>query len=669
MSTHARDIRDEAAYREAEALHRLIRRPGGGQVSDASDLHVSPDGHQAIFSGVIVDQREGELSTRICHTDLVTGNTRILSHGPHQDRLPRFSCDGLSVAFLSDRKHAGDFQLYLLDPASGATRAAPVANGWIEDLQWSPDGRHILLSVAGHGAEAAGARGAIQSERAATELPAWMPTVEAGNEAYQWRAAWLYGLESRSLSQVSPAGLNIWEAAWCGNRLIAAVVSPGPSEGLWFTARVAIIDLETGVTREVYRPERTQSQLGCVRGAPSGLHLAVIEGICSDRCVMAGDLRVIDIAGDAVQRVDSRGVEITYLEWRSERRLLLAGHRGFESVVATYDISSQVYEEVWSSQDVSAAGLYMSVSGVGADGDCALIGESFRQAPEIAVIERGRYRSIRSFDLGYAQEAKAIGSVERLTWSAADGLAIQGWLLRPQTPAPHPLILSVHGGPVWHIHPFWLGRTVTSLMLLKRGYAVFFPNARGSSGRGQAFTARVLGDMGGADARDLLAGVDHLIECGIADPARLGVMGGSYGGFMTSWLITQDNRFAAAVSVSPINNWITEQLLSNCPFWVSLFLADSYVTAGGRYFQRSPIMHAHKAKTPTLHITGGRDRGTPPEEAVQFHHALIEHGAESVLVIYPQEGHGIRKFPAVIDFNARIVGWFQKYMLSGTADI
>src|SRR5690606_28969874 len=136
----------------------------------------------------------------------------------------------------------------------------------------------------------------------------------------------------------------------------------------------------------------------------------------------------------------------------------------------------------------------------------------------------------------------------------------------PHGKSPYPLVLNVHGGPVWHWRPQWLGRSGAALlMLLKRGYAIFFPNPRGSSGYGQAFAQKVVGDMGGADAFDHLSGLDHLVSSGIADPQRLGVTGGSYGGFMSAWLITQDSRFAAAVPLAPVINHVTEHLVGNIP--------------------------------------------------------------------------------------------------------
>jgi dipeptidyl aminopeptidase/acylaminoacyl peptidase len=652
-----RDIRDTALYRETEALYRTFRRPGSGLIADA--VEISAHGNRAVFTGTLVDSAN-EAVSRICLTDLTSGDTRVLTFGPNTDRLPRLSPDGRHIAFLSDRRKAGDFQLYLLDAETGECRVTPPVDGWVEYLHWSPNSRRILLGVAGHGADLAGAQGAATTKTAVPDLPAWLPAVDTGEEAYRWRRAWVYDLEENRVSQVSPANGNVWEAAWCGNDAITAVVSPGPSEGLWYTARLSVIQTEDGASRDVYTP---QDQLGWPSSSPSGRHIAVVEALCSDRWIVAGDLRLIDRQSGKVRQVATKGIDVTHTEWRSDRHLLLAGHRGFETVLALYDVQAGELEELWRSEEITTSGFYTAVAGCGDPGDCALVGEGFKRPPEIAIIRHGRYQAIRSFDPGAEEALAVLDGVETVKWRAPDGLEIQGLLLRPTGRAPHPVVLNVHGGPVWHFRPFWLGRrSISTLMLLRRGYAVFLPNPRGSTGRGQAFVRPVLGDMGGADTRDYLSGLDQLVERGIADPARLGVTGGSYGGYMTAWLITQDPRFAAAVAVSPVTNQVTEHLISNIPHFVSLFLEDTYINPGGKYYDRSPIMHAHKARTPTLSTCGVLDRCTPPEEAVQFHNALLENGVKSVLVTYPQEGHGVRKWPATVDFAARMVGWFEEHI-------
>ncbi len=653
-----RDIRDTPLYRETEALYRTFRRPGSGLIADAAEI--SAHGNRAVFTGTLIDA-SNEAISRICLTDLTSGDTRVLTFGPNTDRAPKLAPDGRRIAFLSDRRKAGDAQLHLLDAETGECRAAPPVDGWVEYLHWSPDGRRILLGVAGHGADLAGAQGAATTKTAAQDLPAWLPAVDTGEEAYRWRRAWVYDLEENRVSPFSPADRNVWEAAWCGNDAITAVVSPGPSEGLWYTARLAVIEKEGGASREVYTP---QDQLGWPSSSPSGRHIAVVEALCSDRWIVAGDLRLIDRQSGQVRKVPTRGIDVTHTEWRSERHLLLAGHRGFETVLALYDVEAGALEEVWHSEQITTGGFYTAVAGFGEPGDCALVGEGFLRAPEIALIRGGKYQAIRSFDPGAGEALSALGGVETVKWRAPDGLEIEGLLLKPAAGRPpHPVILNVHGGPVWHYRPFWLGRrSIGTLMLLERGFAMLLPNPRGSTGRGQAFVRPVLGDMGGADTYDYLSGLDHLAARGLADPARLGVTGGSYGGYMTAWLITQDPRFAAAVAVSPVTNQVTEHLISNIPHFVSLFLNDTYVNPGGKYFDRSPINFAHQAKTPTLSTCGVLDRCTPPEEAVQFHNALIENGVKSVLVTYPQEGHGVRKWPAAVDFAARMVGWFEEHI-------
>jgi dipeptidyl aminopeptidase/acylaminoacyl peptidase len=487
-----------------------------------------------------------------------------------------------------------------------------------------------------------------------------VPNVETGDEQFRWRHAWIYDLTADTVRQVGSCTCNVWEAAWCGNNALAAVMSPGPGEGLWYSARLYIVNVADGSTCEIYSP---RYQLGWPCGSPEGDQVAVVEAICSDRWFVAGELRIVNTQTGSVRSIDTAGTDITHTEWRSDRRLLLAGHRGFETVVGRYDADTGHYCEVWSSAAISTGGRYITVSGLGENGDCALVGESFQRAPEIAVIRGGEYRAVRSLGAGYAEHARCIRAAECVRWNASDGLEIHGWLLRPRSDGPHPLIMIVHGGPVWQWRPTWLGRGGLSLlMLLQRGYALFLPNPRGSSGRGTEFARGVLGDMGGADTHDLLFGLDHLVRQGIADPKRLGVTGGSYGGFMSAWLITQDTRFAAAVPVAPVTNQLTEHLISNIPHFVQLFLADDYTNAGGRYFERSPVVHARRVRTPTLSVCGALDRCTPPEEAVQFHNALLENGVKSVLVTYPEEGHGVRKLPAVFDYTARVVNWFEENM-------
>ena len=638
-----RDIRGTELYQEALKFCSDVRQPGRGRISDVAHVQASPDGRYVAFTATIAERIEEEPPTCIALTELATGVTRLLTTGPSTDKLPKFSPDGRTIACLSDRGKANGFRLQLIDLESGAARETAGIQGNIEQLQWSSDGARILLGVVG--ASAGGGSDEL--------VPSWLPSVDPGGEESQRRSCWIYEVASASLRPVAAADCNMWEASWAGTGTLAVVASAGSGEGHWYSACLYIIDISTGRLREIYRPA---DQMGTPVVSPEGKCVAIVEGLCSDRGPVLGDLRFIDLSTGSCRKADTHEVDVLHVQWYSERYLLLSGSRGFETVAGLYDTASGRFSEVWSSRDVGVTRF--GISALEMPGDCVMITESFSQAPELAVIRAGRYRRVASFDLGYAEATLALDGVERVTWPSSDGLEIQGWMLRPRAPGPLPLILDVHGGPVAHWKPAFLIRRMLYVpLLLSRGFAVFLPNPRGSSGRGQEFARKVLGDLGGADAVDLLRGLDALIERGIADSRRIGVIGTSYGGFMAAWLITQSDRFAAAVAVSPHTNQVTAQLLSNIPQFMSRLVGDELSNGRGRYFERSPVFHASAAKTPMLSICGELDRCTPAEEAVQFHNALLQHGAESVLVTYAQEGHGIRRLPAMLDCVTRTCAW------------
>jgi dipeptidyl aminopeptidase/acylaminoacyl peptidase len=171
----------------------------------------------------------------------------------------------------------------------------------------------------------------------------------------------------------------------------------------------------------------------------------------------------------------------------------------------------------------------------------------------------------------------------------------------------------------------------------------------------------VVGDMGGADAVDITSGVEALIADGTADPARIGVMGGSYGGFLSAWLITQSELFAAAVPMFPVTDWTQQHGISCIPGWDALFLAP------GQDVDRSPLAHAAKARTPALFLAGALDRATPAGQALSMHRALVEQGVPSECVTYPEEGHGTKNLSATIDAAARVSDWFTRWMPASAA--
>ena len=225
-----------------------------------------------------------------------------------------------------------------------------------------------------------------------------------------------------------------------------------------------------------------------------------------------------------------------------------------------------------------------------------------RDLPDISpAANRGRGPSVAEF---------RVGETEPVRWKGADGWEVHGLIIRPEASdfrGPHPMITMVHGGPTGSWSPGYnLGADWSGV--LERGIAVFLPNPRGSTGRGLEFAESNIGDMGGKDWEDILAGVEHCVSEGIADPDRLGIGGGSYGGYMTAWAVTQTDRFKAAVMRAGISDWRSFHGRSTIAGWESIHYvdADPY-DPDGAYRKFSPIAHLKRVKTPTLIIHGELD--------------------------------------------------------------
>jgi dipeptidyl aminopeptidase/acylaminoacyl peptidase len=293
-----------------------------------------------------------------------------------------------------------------------------------------------------------------------------------------------------------------------------------------------------------------------------------------------------------------------------------------------------------------------------------VVAHSYRRPPELAVVAGGALRTILELrHEGTDYQLGVRGSIREVSWRAGDGLEIQGLLCVPAESGPHPLIVHIHGGPVYAFRNSWclmMGAADLVPGLVSRGFAVLNVNPRGSGGRGIDFASAVYGDPGGADAADVTAGVDHLIGQGIVDPRRIGITGRSYGGFMSAWLVTQTDRFRASVPRAPVTNWYSFHHTTNVAPLTPLLLGDPRGT--GKVHERSPVMHANRVRTPVLVMAGALDRCAPPTQAVEFHQALVEHGADASLVIYPEEGHHVLRYEAKIDELARIVDFFEQHL-------
>jgi len=253
--------------------------------------------------------------------------------------------------------------------------------------------------------------------------------------------------------------------------------------------------------------------------------------------------------------------------------------------------------------------------------------------------------------------------VKTVRWQGEGGVEIEGVLMTPSgATGPLPTIVCVHGGPTWNWGAYFSNSEPNAVLLASAGYACLMPNPRGSSGRGHEFAQAVIGDGGGVDYRDIMAGVDHCVESGIADPRRLGIAGLSYGGYMAGWAIGQTDRFAASVAMSVVANYVSFHLTSEVWWYDKAILSGDWNDSSSQYAERSPVTHAHHASTPTLILQGADDRCTPVSQAEELFNALAEANVDVELVVYPREGHVPVEREHALDAIKRTQAWFDRHL-------
>ena len=527
---------DEArVHEEVRAWFEAVEGPGVGRVVAGWDPQVTPDGRTLAFTGfrrAALDEG-GRTTIGLLYT--ATGALRTVGQGCH-DRLPRWSPDGRRLACLTDRGGGHEPAVAWTAPdLPEAVVPGPELPGTPEALDWSPDGTRLLVVV---------------GEDEPQPGSSWWPRVDRPSAPRGWRHLQVVDVTTGRARRVSEEGWTVWEAVWAGPAAVAAVVSAGPGEGAWYDARLVLVPVDGSGCRTILTSD---VQIGRPSASPSGRRVAVVESFCSDRSLVAGDLVVVE-SGQR-RRLDTLGTDVASSSWRGEDVLFFVGVRGQQSVAGEVDLASGATRELWVS-DGATSGVYPQAV-QDAAGTVYAVAESYRRAPHVVAVRDGEERLVADFSHPGSEHLLAhAGDIRRLRWTAQDGLSVEGFLVTPPTTVaspPYPVVVDIHGGPVWTWLDQYKMRGETGALLASRGYAVLYVNQRGGTGKGQEFARAIAGDMLGADTGDFLAAVDDLVEQGVVDPTRVGLTGTSYGGCMALWLVARDTRFAAAVPVSAVS--------------------------------------------------------------------------------------------------------------------
>jgi dipeptidyl aminopeptidase/acylaminoacyl peptidase len=553
-----------------------------------------------------------------------------------------WSPDGKSLAYVASG--GGTATLYVL--ADGASRKVTSLKGLAATPRWSADGKTIAF---------------LATVDAAKESGATQPGVRQvgliGTKTDSRRIA-IVPAAGGDYRLVSPEGVFVYEYDWMPDGAgFVGTAAEGDGDNQWWVASLRAFPID-GAMRTIAAPKL---QLNFPRVSPDGQKIAFISGLMSDYPVVGGDIFTVPLAGGTPTNLTPGAkASFTSLAW-SGGRLVAGVTVGGSTGVATIDASGTITGQAVTAETIAAGDGAVAVDGKGAY--AAYVAESFTAAPAIAFGPLGKGHKI-------SHENDALPpmlTARDIKWRN-DGRDVQGWLLAPTTTsstdtsaAKAPMITIVHGGPASASTPRYpWGNEVGAF--LANDYYVFLPNPRGSFGQGEAFVRANVKDFGGGDLQDILAGIDAVEKVAPIDDKRLGIYGHSYGGFMTMWAVTQTHRFGAAVAGAGIADWVAYYGQNGIDQWMIPFFGASAYDDPATYDRMSPIRYIKNAKTPTFLYVGERDIETPAVQSLEYWHGLRAMGVPSELMIYQDEGHGIRDPKNLKDRETRLIGWFDRWL-------
>lgn len=582
---------------------------------------------------------------------------------------PSFSPDGKEIAFISNL--SGTPQVWVVPTTGGWPRLLT----WFEDqvggVDWSPAGDWIAFTLAPGG----GLNEQIYIVRPdGRDLRQITPGGKTNNRLHGWTRDGKLLRYASSQRDSGALDSYVFDAATGQSRLVAE--NPGTGsltdvspDGKWALVQrvrsrgdsnVFLVDLASR-KETLLTPHQGPASFGGARFSSDGktVYLASNDGrdrigfgrIRFDAAGKPGPIEVVAGRDDA----ELDGADIT----EDGRTAVLVWNAGGRSELSYLDLQSLAHTPAPKLPAELAFGADLST-----DGKLLAVTLSGSKRPQdIWLLDRasGQFRQLtRSPHAGV--DLESLIAPELVKFKAHDGLELSGWLYRPKgANGPIPVVINYHGGPEGQERPNF---NSTYQALLARGIGVFGPNVRGSSGFGKKFVNLDNGPLRKAGVQDIESCVQYLVDNGIADPKRIGIMGGSYGGYMVMAGITQyPDMFAAGANLFGIVNF--ETFFSHTEPWMAAVSTIEYgdpATQKDMLRELSPLHKLDRVKTPTLVLHGANDTNVPVVEAEQVVDTLKKRGVPVDYVLFPDEGHGFRKAPNRVRSAVSIVSWFEKYL-------
>ena len=617
---------------------------------------VSPDGKRVLYTvnEAVMTADKSEFVTQIWMANIATKQNVQLTFGDKSSTNPKWSTDGNWIAFTSNRKDNRN-NLYLLSLNGGEAEPLTDGKSAVINFAWSPDGRSIAYTMSDAKSD--------EEEKN-----------DKGKNDWRWidenvKLARLHVIPvqkdangKREPRKLTTANYQVEDFDWSsdGSRIAFGHVKT-PLANDWTTSDVSIIDVASGnITTLANTPAAESSPLY----SPDGKWIAILASDAPPRWAQSGVIQIYPASGGQPKSlVASFDAQPGVAGWSSDgKRIYFSEPRGTGTQIYSLDVAAnQIQELKVTPAVISAFSLNLTGTTFG------FVRQTSDTPGDIYIASTTDFTPVQITKVNAELKTPPLGRTEVVTWKSKDGKQIEGLLTYPvgyQTGQRVPLILNIHGGPAGVFQQSFIGgRGVYPLATFSsRGYAILRPNPRGSSGYGADFRRANLRDWGFGDYQDLMTGVDRVIEIGVADPARLGVMGWSYGGFMTSWVVTQTNRFKAASAGAPVTNLMSFNGTADIPSFIPDYFGGQFWDVMDLYQKHSPMFNVKAVTTPTMIQHGEADVRVPISQGYEFYNALKVKGVPTRMLVLPRQPHGPNEPKMQLQAMKANLEWFEKYI-------
>lgn len=617
---------------------------------------VSPDGKRVVYtiSDAVMTADKSEFVTQIWLATTDGRENFQITFNDKSSTNPKWSPDGNWIAFTSNRKDNKN-NLYVLPVRGGEAEQITDVKTSVSNFEWSPDGKWIAFTMTDpkNDDEEKNDKGRndfrwvdenlkmsrlhivpVQKDAAGKREPKKLTTENYNVGGFDW----------------SPDGTRI---------VFSHTRSPGAND--WTTSDVSIVEVANSKTRVF---ANTAAAEDSAQYSPDGKWIAMTVSEVPPRWAQSGLIQIYSVAGGQPKALAaSFDGQPNIAGWSADgKRIYFSEAKGTGTQLYVIDVAANRIEEVKSTTAVYG-GFNLNHSGT-------MFGFT-RQASdtpaEVFVAPVTTFAAVQVSKANADVKLPPVGKTEVVTWKSTDGRDIEGLLTYPagyRAGQKVPLILNIHGGPAGVFQQSFLGgRGAYPLATFAaRGYAILRPNPRGSSGYGTEFRRANAKDWGGADYQDLMTGVDKVIAMGVADPERLGVMGWSYGGFMTSWIVTQTHRFKAASAGAPVTNLMSFNGTADIPAFVPDYFGGQFWDIMDAYQKHSAMFNVKGVKTPTMIQHGEADIRVPISQGYEFYNALKAQGVPTRMLVLPRQPHGPNEPKMQVALMHANLEWFDKYL-------